>query len=136
MWEKELNFECEVNVGEEVSIKAKQHSGAIPGQYLVRSNEHDFDVGSKYKGRFGTPTGSDISYDSSLQAIIDDTLTVVNEADRPDAYFKMHTAVHGEHYDFAPGYLNAPFGINNEIVDWEPWPLMISPSALWTMRFK
>jgi len=136
MWEKELNFECEVNVGEEVSVKEKQYSGSIPGEYLVRANEHDYDVGSKYKGRFGTPESSYISYDSSLQAIIDEGLAKVVASERADAYYKMHTAVHEAHYDFAPGYLNAPYGVTNEITEWEPWPLRISPSALWTIRYK
>ena len=120
----------------EISIKDKQYAGSIPGEYLVRSNEHDYDTGSKYKGRFGTPQGSYISYDSELQTIIDEALAVVDPEKRADAYYKMHKAVHEKHYDFAPGYLNAPYGVSNEIAEWEPWPMKVHPSALWTIRFK
>jgi hypothetical protein len=45
MWEKELDIGCEVNVGEEVSIKGRQYGGQIPGEYIVRTNEHTFDPG-------------------------------------------------------------------------------------------
>jgi ABC-type transport system substrate-binding protein len=120
----------------EISIKDKQYAGSIPGEYLVRSNEHDYDTGSKYKGRFGTPQGSYISYDSELQTIIDEALAVVDPEKRADAYYKMHKAVHEKHYDFAPGYLNATYGVSNEIAEWEPWPMKVHPSALWTIRFK
>ena len=135
MWEKELNFECKVNVGEEVSIKDKQYSGSIPGEYLVRSNEHDYDVGSKYKGRFATPESSYITYDSAIHPIVDAALAVTDPAEQADAYYKAHQAVHEAHWDFAPGYLNAPYGVTNDIVEWQPWPLKVHPTALWTIRF-
>ena len=135
MWKKELNFECKVNVGDEVSIKKKQSSGSIPGQYLIRSNEHDYDVGSKYKGRFATPTGSYISYDPIIETVVNRGLSVVDPTAQSDAYYKMHQVVHGAHWDFAPGYLNAPYGVSNKIVEWEPWPLKVHPTALWTIRF-
>ena len=136
MWKKELGFECKVNVGEEVSIKEKQYDGTIPGQYLVRSNEHDYDVGSKYKGRFASVEGGGyISYDSHLHTVIDEGLAVVDPAMKADAYNKMHNAVHGKHYDFAPGYLNAPYGVAEHITAWEPWPIKVHPTALWTIEF-
>ncbi len=135
MWQKELNFECKVNVGEEVSIKDKQYDGTIPGQYLVRSNEHDYDVGSKYKGRFAAPTGGYITYDKTLHPIVDAGLAATDPDARSEAYYKMHQAVHEAHWDFAPGYLNAPYGVTNEIVEWRPWPLKAHPTALWTIRF-
>ena len=135
MWQKGLNFECKVNVGEEVSIKDKQYDGTIPGQYLVRSNEHDYDVGSKYKGRFAAPTGGYITYDKTLHPIVDAGLAATDPDARSEAYYKMHQAVHEAHWDFAPGYLNAPYGVTNEIVEWRPWPLKVHPTALWTIRF-
>ena len=51
-----------VNVGEETAVKDKQYGGEIPGQYLVRSNEHSFDVGSKLVGRFADSAGAYISF--------------------------------------------------------------------------
>jgi peptide/nickel transport system substrate-binding protein len=137
MWKAELNITCEINVGEEVSIKDKQYAGQIPGQYLIRSNEHDFDVGSKFKGRFGTPTGSYISYDPEIHTLVDKALaTIGSQEERAQVYYDMHKATYDAHWDFTPGYLNAPYGVTNEIATWEPWPMKVHPSALWTIRWK
>jgi hypothetical protein len=48
----------------------------------------------------------------------------------------MHKAAYDAHWDFTPGYLNAPYGVTNEIESWEPWPMKVHPSALWTIRWK
>jgi peptide/nickel transport system substrate-binding protein len=137
MWQKELNINCEINVGEEVSIKEKQYGGQIPGQYIIRSNEHDYDARSKYKGRFATPSGSYISYDPDIEVLVDKALaTIGSQEERAEAYYKMHKAVMDAHWDFTPGYLNAPYGVTNEIESWEPWPMHVHPSALWTIRWK
>jgi len=135
MWEKELNIECKVNVGEEVSVKDKQYSGSIPGEQLVRSNEHDYDVGSKYKGRFGTPSSSYITYDPTIEEKINILLAAVTPEEKQAAYYATHKQVHDQHWDWAPGYLDAPYGTTQDIVAWTPYPMKASPNALWTIRF-
>ena len=135
MWETELNIECEVNVGEEVSIKDKQYSGAIPGEQLVRSNEHDYDVGSKYKGRFGTSSSSYITYDPSIEEKVDTLLAAITPEEKEAAYYAAHQQVHSQLWDWAPGYLDAPYGVASDIIAWEPYPLKADMSALHTIRF-
>jgi len=135
-WRTVLGLDCNVNVGEEASIKDKQYGGEIPGQYLVRSNEHSYDIGSKYRGRYGDPEGSYISFDPLMEPLVLKMLSQTDPAERKAAYATAHRQAHAEgHWDFAPGYLNAPYGVTNDIAEWIPRPLRPSPSALWTIKW-
>ena len=135
-WETYLGLECEVNVGEEAAIKDRQYGGEIPGQYLVRSNEHEYDVASKLVGRFASPSGSYISYDPLVKPLVDAALAATTQEAQSEAYYQAMKQAHEGHWDFAPGYLDAPYAISARIADWRPRPLRPSPSALWTVRWK
>ena len=134
-WSTYLGLNCKVNVGEEAAIKDRQYGGEIPGQYLVRSNEHSFDTGSKLVGRFGDSEGSYISYDPLVDPLVKAALAATSEEARQEAYFQALSQAHEGHWDFAPGYLDAPYAIGTRIDDWRPRPLRPSPSALWTVRW-
>ena len=134
-WSTYLGLNCKVNVGEEAAIKDQQYGGEIPGQYLVRSNEHSFDTGSKLVGRFGDSEGSYISYDPLVDPLVKAALAATTEEARQDAYFAALSQAHEGHWDFAPGYLDAPYAIGTRLEDWRPRPLRPSPSALWTVRW-
>ena len=134
-WKNVLGLKCNVNVGEEASVKDKQYGGEIPGQYLVRSNEHSYDVGSKYRGRFGDPEGSYISYDPLMEPLVTKMLGMTDPQARQDAYAAAHRQAIEGHWDFAPGYLNAPYAVTNDIAEWSPRTLRPSPSALWTIEW-
>ena len=134
-WSTYLGLNCKVNVGEEAAIKDRQYGGEIPGQYLVRSNEHSFDTGSKLVGRFGDSAGSYISYDPLVDPLVKAALAATTEEARQDAYFAALSQAHEGHWDFAPGYLDAPYAISTRIEDWRPRALRPSPSALWTVRW-
>ena len=134
-WSTYLGLNCKVNVGEEAAIKDRQYGGEIPGQYLVRSNEHSFDTGSKLVGRFGDSEGSYISYDPLVDPLVKTALAATTEEARQEAYFAALAQAHEGHWDFAPGYLDAPYAISARIDDWRPRPLRPSPSALWTIRW-
>ena len=135
-WKIYLGLECKINVGEEASIKDKQYGGEIPGQYLVRSNEHEYDVASKLVGRFASPSGSYISYDPLVKPLVDAALAATTPAAQQEAYYEALRQAHEGHWDFAPGYLDAPYAVSARIEDWRPRPLRPSPSALWTIRWK
>lgn len=135
-WETYLGLECEVNVGEEAAIKDRQYGGEIPGQYLVRSNEHEYDVASKLVGRFASPAGSYISYDPLVKPLVDSALAATSVEGQAETYYQAMKQAHEGHWDFAPGYLDAPYAISARIDDWRPRPLRPSPSALWTIRWK
>ncbi len=134
-WSTYLGLNCKVNVGEEAAIKDRQYGGKIPGQYLVRSNEHSFDTGSKLVGRFGDSEGSYISYDPLVDPLVKAALAATTEEARQEAYFNALSQAHEGHWDFAPGYLDAPYAIGTRLEDWRPRPLRPSPSALWTVRW-
>lgn len=134
-WSTYLGLNCKVNVGEEAAIKDRQYGGEIPGQYLVRSNEHSFDTGSKLVGRFGDSEGSYISYDPLVDPLVKAALAATTEEARQEAYFNALSQAHEGHWDFAPGYLDAPYAIGTRLEDWRPRPLRPSPSALWTVRW-
>jgi ABC-type transport system substrate-binding protein len=134
-WSTYLGLNCKVNVGEEAAIKDRQYGGEIPGQYLVRSNEHSFDTGSKLVGRFGDSEGSYISYDPLVDPLVKTALAATSEEARQEAYFNALSQAHEGHWDFAPGYLDAPYAIGTRLEDWRPRALRPSPSALWTVRW-
>ena len=134
-WSTYLGLNCKVNVGEEAAIKDRQYGGEIPGQYLVRSNEHEYDVASKLVGRFASPDGSYISYDPLVKPLVDAALAATTPDTQQEAYYQALKQAHEGHWDFAPGYLDAPYAIGANIADWRPRALRPSPSALWTVRW-
>jgi ABC-type transport system substrate-binding protein len=134
-WSTYLGLNCKVNVGEEASIKDRQYGGQIPGQYLVRSNEHSYDTGSKLIGRFGDPEGSYISYDPLVEPLVATAVSSTTPETQAENYYQALRQAHEGHWDFAPGYLDAPYAISARIDDWRPRALRPSPSALWTVRW-
>ena len=134
-WSTYLGLNCKVNVGEEAAIKDRQYGGEIPGQYLVRSNEHSYDTGSKLIGRFGDPAGSYISYDPLVEPLVATAVSSTSPETQEENYYQALRQAHEGHWDFAPGYLDAPYAISARIDDWRPRPLRPSPSALWTIRW-
>ena len=71
-----------------------------------------------------------------MEPLVLEMQSQTNEAARLEAYATAHRQAHAEgHWDFAPGYLNAPYGVTNDIAEWVPRPLRPSPSALWTRKW-
>jgi ABC-type transport system substrate-binding protein len=134
MWTQELGIDCEVNVGEEVSMKKMQYAGEIAGQYLVRTNENTFDGGRRMNGRYGKVDGY-IGYEKNVSEAIKKANTLIGtQEERHEVYHDALKKIHDLHYDFSPGYLNQPYGIGARIASWDPWPLSPYPSALWTIN--
>jgi peptide/nickel transport system substrate-binding protein len=136
MWKTTLGINCEVKVGEEVSLKKIQYAGEIAGQYLVRTNENTFDGGRRMLGRYSSD--GYIAQDAELaeNIILPALGTVGTLEERHEAYHTALKTVFDKHYDFSPGYLNQPYGVGIRVASWDPWPLSPYPSALWTMKFK
>ena len=134
-WQTFLGLSCKVNVGEEAAVKDIQYGGEIPGQYLIRSNEHSYDTGSKLVGRFADPVGSYISYDPLVKPLVDAALAATTQETQEETYYQALTQAHDGHWDFAPGYLDAPYAMSARIADWRPRPLRPSPNALWTIQW-
>ena len=133
-WKTELNIECEVNVGEEVSLKEVQYAGEIAGQYLVRTNENTYDGGRRMLGRYARE-GAYIAYDTDIaEKVLAAGATIGAQAERHQAYYEALRIIHDKHYDFTPGFLNQPYGVSDRVAAWTPWPLAPYMSALWTVE--
>ena len=133
-WKTELNIECEVNVGEEVSLKEVQYAGEIAGQYLVRTNENTYDGGRRMLGRYARE-GAYIAYDTDIaEKVLAAGATIGNQAERHQAYYEALRIIHDKHYDFTPGFLNQPYGVSDRVAAWTPWPLAPYMSALWNVE--
>ena len=135
-WKTELNIDCEVNVGEEVSLKEVQYAGEIAGQYLVRTNENTYDGGRRMLGRYARE-GAYIAYDTDIaEKVLAAGATIGTQAERHQAYYDALKIIHDKHYDFTPGFLNQPYGVSDRVANWVPWPLAPYMSALWTVEVK
>ncbi len=133
-WKTELNIECEVNVGEEVSLKEVQYAGEIAGQYLVRTNENTYDGGRRMLGRYARE-GAYIAYDTDIaEKVLAAGATIGTQAERHQAYYEALRIIHDKHYDFTPGFLNQPYGVSDRVAAWTPWPLAPYMSALWNVE--
>ena len=120
---------------EEVALKDRQYSGQIPGEFIVRTNEHTFDGGRRLLGRYGED--GYLTPDLEVLSVVEEALAVVGtQEERAAVYNKAHKMVFERHYDFSPGYINLPYGVGQRIESWEPWGLAPYASALWTVRFK
>ena len=136
MWNQELGIDCEVNVGEEVSMKKIQYAGEIAGEYLVRTNENTIDGGRRMNGRYAKD-GAYIAFDPELsEPIFAAIRSTGTQAERQVLYHTALKAIHDKHYDFSPGFLNQPYGVSDRVESWDPWPLAPYPSALWTVNIK
>ena len=133
-WKEVLNIECEVNVGEEVSLKEVQYAGEIAGQYLVRTNENTYDGGRRMLGRYARE-GAYIAYDTDIAAkVLAAGAMIGTQEERHQAYYEALRLIHDKHYDFTPGFLNQPYGVSDRVAGWTPWPLAPYMSALWTVE--
>ena len=133
-WKTELGIECEVNVGEEVSLKEVQYAGEIAGQYLVRTNENTYDGGRRMLGRYARE-GAYIAYDTDIaEKVLAAGAMIGTQAERHQAYYEALRLIHDKHYDFTPGFLNQPYGVSDRVSGWTPWPLAPYMSALWTVE--
>ena len=133
-WRTVLGIDCEVNVGEEVSLKEVQYAGEIAGQYLVRTNENTYDGGRRMLGRYARE-GAYIAYDTDIaEKVLAAGAAIGTQAERHQAYYDALKIIHDKHYDFTPGFLNQPYGVSDRVSSWTPWPLAPYMSALWTVE--
>ena len=136
-WQTVLNIDCEVRVGEEVSVKGRFYDGLIDGEYLVRPNDFLFDGASRIRGGFAVPD----AYASYLGDIEGPRVrklisTFGTQEERHLAYYEALSILRDAHYDFSPGYVDTPYGVSGRIKSWTPRPLQSAASALWTIEFK
>jgi len=136
-WEKELNLEVEVNVGDETSLKKAWTAGDLQGQILWRDNEARVDAAGITRAVYGTATGSlRFHEDDALSAKVAIGIGDFNPDTRTKSLNDLYKILHDEHLELGIGYVNIPWAVGPRIGTWEPWPLAFFPSAPWTMTLK
>ncbi|MDA0264943.1 MAG: ABC transporter substrate-binding protein [Chloroflexi bacterium] len=134
MWKKNLGINCEVEVGDSVSIKDKMHGAEVPGYFVIRPNEDRFDGGSIAYGHYGEAE-SYVARDPVLRDLTVKNLgTIGTMQERHDAYHEIYVAAREENYEWSLFTANTPWGVGKGVASWEPWPLLPYASALWTVE--
>ena len=134
MWQTNLGINCEVEVGDSVSIKDKMHSASVPGYFVIRPNEDRFDGGSIAYGHYGEAE-SYVARDPVLRDLTVKNLgTIGTMEERQAAYHEIYAAAREENYEWSIFTANTPWGVSKNIKTWEPWPLLPYASALWTIE--
>lgn len=133
-WETNLGLNCEVAVGDSVSIKDKMHGFEIPGNFALRPNEDRFDGGSITYGHYGEAE-SYVARDPVLSQLTRDNLGLIGTmAERQAAYHEVYALAREENYEWSIFSANTPWGVSKRIKTWKPWPLLPYASALWTIE--
>jgi peptide/nickel transport system substrate-binding protein len=134
-WKDNLGIETEINIGDENAIKDEFYSGGLAGEYLIRTNEADFDGANAINAIYGILDGAAHlgGQRLDLKAVSDEALSVVDPALRPAAMAKAYKIFHDEAYEWTTGYSNYMYGVSPRIQGWKPWSLVTYLTALWTI---
>jgi ABC-type transport system substrate-binding protein len=131
MWRRELGLDVEVKVGDEAAFKAATLSGDLHGQVLWRDNEASLDKSSTYRSSYASPEhGSRLHGDPELFALAQQTLAVTDQSQRDEAFNILSKKAREESYELGIGYVNIPWAVAPQVVEWQPWPLAFYPSNL------
>lgn len=135
MWEENLGVKnCEVEIGDSVSIKDKMHSFQIAGNYVIRPNEDRFDGGSitfsHYAGQ--EPTVLRVP---ELADLTNKALGLIGTMEeRHEAYHDMYVLARELHGEWSLFSTNTPWAVGPKIKDWKPWAMVPNVTATWTIE--
>ncbi|MFQ6031271.1 MAG: ABC transporter substrate-binding protein, partial [Dehalococcoidia bacterium] len=133
-WEENLGINCEVTVGDSVSIKDRMHSFQIAGNYVVRPNEDRFDGGSIMWSGYASPQVTR-GLDPELRKVVQEATSLIGTTEeRHRAYHDMYVLAREQHWEWSLFTVNLPWGVGPKIKDWHPWPMIPYASALWTIE--
>ena len=136
-WERELNLDVEVNVGDETSLKKAWIAGDLQGQILWRDNQSRVDAGGITTATYGNPEGSiRMHEDPELFDTVLELVAVFDPATREQALVDLYRILWEEHLELPIGYVNIPWALGPRIENWEPWPLAFHPTARHTTTLK
>jgi peptide/nickel transport system substrate-binding protein len=136
-FEKELNLDVEVRVGDATALNASWAAGDLAGQMLWRDNETRVDAAGITRGEYGQEGASRRFHDDpALRERTQEALAVVDLEDREQALIELYKDLRNEHYALSIGYVNTPWGLGPRIEAWEPWPTTPTPSGQYTMTLK
>ena len=136
-WEKELNLDVTVNVGDETSLMRAWVAGDLQGQILWRDSEARIDAAGIIRAVYAGRTASlRFHQDDALFDRVAIGIGDFNPETREKSLNDLYKILWDEHLELAIGYVNIPWAVGPRIDNWEPWPLAFFPSAPWTLTLR
>ena len=133
-WERELNLDVEVVVGDETAVKAAWLAGDLAGQLLWRDNQTRVDAAGIATTLYGVPDAAlRLHEDPELFATVLEAVAVSDPATRSGVLNELYKVLWDEHLEMAIGYTNIPWGLGPRIASWEPWSLAFHATARHTI---
>jgi peptide/nickel transport system substrate-binding protein len=139
MWKDNLGIVSDVRVGDAGTMRDRWRGQAreLDGQVYIRSNEGRYDPGDIARSLYGDPESTTRqAEDPALRALVDKAEAAISPEERQTAYNQAFLAFQDATYEIATGNLGLAWGLGSRIASWEPWPLVLKPSAIWTLRLK
>jgi peptide/nickel transport system substrate-binding protein len=130
-WRRELGLDVEVKVGDEAALKKATLTSELYGQVLWADNEARLEPASgydTYAKRFDDPAR--LHEDPTLLELVNQTLAVIDTAQRAEAFNKLHMRAREETYQPGIGYVNIPWAVGPRVAVWQPRPLAFYPNNL------
>ena len=134
-WRTELGIEVKVTVTDRTLIGQMRRAGEMQDKIRLFINECRWDGSTITQSSFNDPQNTNrYSEDPKLWTAIGNAFLVVDESKRHDALADMYPVLQDEHYQFAMGYANLPWGVSKRIKEWQPWSAAAFFNAHWTVR--
>jgi ABC-type transport system substrate-binding protein len=136
-WKRELGIDVEVKVGDSVGLRAAERARELDGQIWWRDNETRVDAIDAVLGRFGDaehPTR--LTEDPEIISMVRETAQIVDPGERAEASKTLYQQLREESYMLGIGYSNIVWGVGPRVVEWQPYPVSLYPSALYTVTLK
>jgi len=137
-WKKELGLDVEVKVVDVNTQDSLLTSKQLEGQVLWREGANKSDSASSVLIFFGDPKSKNMMLkdDQALIAAVQQANASLDPQQRLSALSAVYVRLQDESYKIQSGYLNVAWGVGPRIGPWQPYPLTVWPSALYTLRFK
>ncbi len=133
-WEEAFSINCEVEVGDSVSIKDKMHSFEIAGFFTARPNEARFDGGSIMFSGYASPQPTR-GMNADLKAVVQKATELVGTMEeRHEAYYQANKVAREQHWEWSLFYTNSPWAAGPKVKSWSPSAMVPYASALWTVE--
>jgi peptide/nickel transport system substrate-binding protein len=134
---RELGIDADVRVGEEAGLKKALKAQKLHGQILWRDNEARIDAASISRSSYGTlDYSARVSNDPEVAKVVQDALAVFDPDKLEETWNEVYLRLRDESYELGIGYINIPWGVGPNILEWQPYPLAFYPSGVHTLTLK